>query len=169
MSAALEVIGEGFANAFLMAWQVWWALVLGFAISAVVQAWVPRERIQSALGGGGPRPIALATGLGAASQLRGDRDRQVALPEGCLGGQRARLPVRIHEPRGGARVGRAAAPDDVPAVAACLTSAFYDDPAWGLWTFPEEASRAQRLYELMRFWGNYRSGVAVWSSPATPS
>ena len=46
-------------------------------------------------------------------------------------------------------VGRAAAPDDVPAVATCLTSAFYDDPVWGLWTFPEEASRAQRLYELI--------------------
>ena len=50
-----------------MAWAVWWALVLGFAISAIVQAWVPRERIQQALGGGGFRPIAVATGLGAAS------------------------------------------------------------------------------------------------------
>ncbi len=50
-----------------MAWAVWWALVLGFAISAIVQAWVPRERIQQALGGSGPRPVALATGLGAAS------------------------------------------------------------------------------------------------------
>jgi uncharacterized membrane protein YraQ (UPF0718 family)/YHS domain-containing protein len=50
-----------------MAWTVWWALVLGFAISAIVQAWVPRERIQRALGGSGPRPVALATGLGAAS------------------------------------------------------------------------------------------------------
>lgn len=50
-----------------MAWEVWWALVLGFAISAIVQAWVPRERIQSALGGSGLKPVALATGLGAAS------------------------------------------------------------------------------------------------------
>jgi uncharacterized membrane protein YraQ (UPF0718 family)/YHS domain-containing protein len=50
-----------------MAWAVWWALVFGFAISAIVQAWVPRERIQQALGGGGFRPIAVATGLGAAS------------------------------------------------------------------------------------------------------
>jgi hypothetical protein len=24
------------------AYEVWWALVLGFAISAIVQAWVPR-------------------------------------------------------------------------------------------------------------------------------
>ncbi len=50
-----------------MAWAVWWALVLGFAISGVVQAWVPRERIERALGGGGFRPVAVATGLGAAS------------------------------------------------------------------------------------------------------
>ncbi|HEY4896562.1 MAG TPA: permease [Solirubrobacteraceae bacterium] len=63
----LPTIGHGLEDAFLMAWQVWWALVLGFAISAIVQAWVPRERIQSALGGSGLRPVALATGLGAAS------------------------------------------------------------------------------------------------------
>src|SRR3978361_1424606 len=50
-----------------MAYEVWWALVLGFAISAIVQAWVPRERIESALSGGGIRPLARATGLGAAS------------------------------------------------------------------------------------------------------
>src|SRR6266487_6920772 len=50
-----------------MAWEVWWALVLGFAISAMVQAWVPRARIESALSGSGPRPVAWATGLGAAS------------------------------------------------------------------------------------------------------
>src|SRR5580704_3130553 len=63
----LDTISDGLGNAFLMAWAVWWALVLGFAISAIVQAWVPRERIQRALGGGGLRPIAVATGLGAAS------------------------------------------------------------------------------------------------------
>jgi uncharacterized membrane protein YraQ (UPF0718 family) len=50
-----------------MAWEVWWALVLGFAISAIVQAWVPRERVESALAGDGVRPVARATGLGAAS------------------------------------------------------------------------------------------------------
>ncbi len=67
MSGVLSTIGSGLEDAFLMAWEVWWALVLGFAISAVVQAWVPRERIQRALGGSGFRPVALATGLGAAS------------------------------------------------------------------------------------------------------
>jgi hypothetical protein len=65
--SVLSTIGDGFKDAFLMAWEVWWALVLGFAISAIVQAWVPRERIHSALGGSGARPVALATGLGAAS------------------------------------------------------------------------------------------------------
>jgi len=63
----LTTIGSAFKDALLMAWEVWWALVLGFAISAIVQAWVPRERIQNALGGSGFRPVALATGLGAAS------------------------------------------------------------------------------------------------------
>jgi uncharacterized membrane protein YraQ (UPF0718 family) len=50
-----------------MAYEVWWALVLGFAISAVVQAWVPRERVERAMGGQGVGPLARATGLGAAS------------------------------------------------------------------------------------------------------
>ena len=67
MNGVLSEIGQGFANAFLMAWEVWWALVLGFALSAIVQAWVPRERVERALGGSRARPVALATGLGAAS------------------------------------------------------------------------------------------------------
>jgi uncharacterized protein len=65
--AVLSTIGDGLWNAFQMAWEVWWALVLGFALSGIVQAWVPRERIERALGGRGPREVALATGLGAAS------------------------------------------------------------------------------------------------------
>jgi uncharacterized membrane protein YraQ (UPF0718 family) len=67
MDDVIEKIGDGLWNAFLMAWEVWWALVLGFFISAVVQARVPRERIQSSLAGDGLGPIARATGLGAAS------------------------------------------------------------------------------------------------------
>ncbi len=65
--SALEVIWHGLRDSLLMAWEVWWALVLGFAISAIVQAWAPRERVQGALSGEGPKPVALATGLGAAS------------------------------------------------------------------------------------------------------
>src|SRR4051794_2582893 len=67
MGGVLSTIGEGLWNAFLMAWEVWWALVLGFAISAIVQAWVPRERIEASLAGSGPGPMAKATLLGAAS------------------------------------------------------------------------------------------------------
>src|SRR5207237_8443150 len=66
-AAGRRMILDGLWNAVLMAWQVWWALVFGFAISAIVQAWVPRERIQNALSGGGVAPLAKATGLGAAS------------------------------------------------------------------------------------------------------
>jgi uncharacterized membrane protein YraQ (UPF0718 family)/YHS domain-containing protein len=65
--SVFDVIWHGLRDSLLMAWQVWWALVLGFAISAIVQAWVPRERIEGMLSGSGPRPIAWATGLGAAS------------------------------------------------------------------------------------------------------
>ena len=58
---------NGITAALRMAWEVWWALVLGFALSAVVQAWVPRAPLERSLGGRGPRPVALATALGAAS------------------------------------------------------------------------------------------------------
>jgi uncharacterized membrane protein YraQ (UPF0718 family)/YHS domain-containing protein len=67
MADVLDKIGDGLWNAVLMGWAVWWALVLGFAISAIVQAWVPRERIESALAGDGLKPVARASGLGAAS------------------------------------------------------------------------------------------------------
>ena len=64
---ALDQIGQGLWNAFQMAWEVWWALVLGFLLSGVVQAWVPRSRIEHALGGRGLKTVALSTGLGTAS------------------------------------------------------------------------------------------------------
>jgi uncharacterized membrane protein YraQ (UPF0718 family)/YHS domain-containing protein len=67
MGDVLSKVGDGLWNAVLMGWEVWWALVLGFAISAIVQAWVPRERIERALSGEGLKPVARATGLGAAS------------------------------------------------------------------------------------------------------
>jgi uncharacterized membrane protein YraQ (UPF0718 family) len=67
MFAVLAVIWHGVRDGLLMAFEVWWALVLGFLISAIVQAWVPRERIQDLMGGSGPRPVGWATALGAAS------------------------------------------------------------------------------------------------------
>jgi uncharacterized membrane protein YraQ (UPF0718 family)/YHS domain-containing protein len=67
MTDVLEVIWHGLRDSLLMAYEVWWALVLGFGISAIVQSWVPRERIEDAMSGDGARPVAIATGLGAAS------------------------------------------------------------------------------------------------------
>src|SRR3954453_7695561 len=67
MADVISTVGEGFKQSFLMAYEVWWALVLGFAISAIVQSWISRERVQSALSGSGFAPLARATGLGAAS------------------------------------------------------------------------------------------------------
>src|SRR3954467_14339266 len=67
LTPVLSTLGDGLWNAVLMAWEVWWALVLGFFVSAVVQAWVPRQRIEAAMAGEGLGAIARATGLGAAS------------------------------------------------------------------------------------------------------
>jgi uncharacterized protein len=67
MADVLSEIVQGLKQSLLMAYEVWWALVLGFAISAIVQTWVPAERIQASLSGRGPKPVALATALGAAS------------------------------------------------------------------------------------------------------
>jgi hypothetical protein len=50
-----------------MTWQVTWSLILGFTLSAVVQAVVRRETVTRLIGGTGPRSLAVATGLGAAS------------------------------------------------------------------------------------------------------
>jgi uncharacterized protein len=50
-----------------MFWQVGWSLVLGFGISAILQAIVSQQKMQRALGRDGVREIALATLAGAAS------------------------------------------------------------------------------------------------------
>ncbi|MDQ6928718.1 MAG: permease [Actinomycetota bacterium] len=50
-----------------MTWEVLWALILGFALSAVVQAVVRRDTITRLLGDDRPRTLAVAAGLGAAS------------------------------------------------------------------------------------------------------
>jgi uncharacterized protein len=50
-----------------MTWEILWALILGFALSAVVQAVVRRSTIVALLGDDRPRTLAVAAGLGAAS------------------------------------------------------------------------------------------------------
>ncbi|MDD4868848.1 MAG: permease [Mycobacterium sp.] len=64
---ALAAIGHALALAGSMTWEILWALILGFALSAVVQAVVRRSTIVSLLGDHRPRTLALAAGLGAAS------------------------------------------------------------------------------------------------------
>ncbi|MFJ1602718.1 permease [Streptomyces sp. NPDC088253] len=50
-----------------MTWEITWALILGFGLSAVVQAVVRRTTIVRLLGDDRPRTLTLAAGLGAAS------------------------------------------------------------------------------------------------------
>ena len=63
----LRAIGHALALAGSMTWEITWALILGFALSAVVQAVVRRSTIVSLMGDDRPRTLAVAAGLGAAS------------------------------------------------------------------------------------------------------
>src|ERR1700756_259741 len=60
-------IGHALEMGAMMGWQMLWALILGFGLSAVVQATVSREKVAKLMPDGGARSIAIATGLGAAS------------------------------------------------------------------------------------------------------
>src|ERR1700733_12581659 len=63
----LDAIGHALTISGSMTWEILWALILGFGLSAVVQAVVRRSTINRLLGGRGPRTLVIATGLGAAS------------------------------------------------------------------------------------------------------
>src|SRR5205809_1692166 len=65
--AVLSAIGHALAVAGSMTWQITWSLILGFTLSAVVQALVRRQTITAMLGDDRPAALAKATGLGAAS------------------------------------------------------------------------------------------------------
>ena len=60
---ALAAVGHALAVAGSMTWQITWSLILGFTLSAVVQALVRRETIANLLGGRGPAAVALARSL----------------------------------------------------------------------------------------------------------
>jgi uncharacterized membrane protein YraQ (UPF0718 family) len=64
MAHALE---HALALSGSMTWEILWALILGFTLSAVVQALVRRSTIVALLGDDRPRTLAVAAGLGAAS------------------------------------------------------------------------------------------------------
>lgn len=54
-------------HALVMLWETFWALVLGFGVSAALQVLVSKEQMTRAFGRAGLKEVALATGLGAAS------------------------------------------------------------------------------------------------------
>ena len=65
--AVLTSIGQALFMALSMFWEILWPLILGFTLSAIVQAVVPHQTIAKALGGDSPKHLTLATLFGIAS------------------------------------------------------------------------------------------------------
>ncbi|HEX5247196.1 MAG TPA: permease [Gaiellaceae bacterium] len=63
----LHELWRALSFAFGMTWEILWALVLGFALSAAVQAVVSKREMGRLLPDSSPRTLAVASGLGAAS------------------------------------------------------------------------------------------------------
>jgi uncharacterized membrane protein YraQ (UPF0718 family) len=63
----LAAVGDALGLAFSMTWQVAWALILGFTLSALVQAVVRKQSVTRLLGDDGPKSLTAAAGLGVAS------------------------------------------------------------------------------------------------------
>jgi uncharacterized membrane protein YraQ (UPF0718 family) len=63
----VDALAHAFGMAFAMGWEILWPLILGFLLSAVVQAVVSHREMSRLLPGDGPRSIATALALGAAS------------------------------------------------------------------------------------------------------
>jgi uncharacterized membrane protein YraQ (UPF0718 family) len=63
----LTYLGHALGMSFAMAWEILWALILGFWLSAVIQAVVSKEEMSSLLPDDSPRTIVIACGLGTAS------------------------------------------------------------------------------------------------------
>ncbi|BAV40936.1 permease [Mycobacterium ulcerans] len=63
----LGAVGHALALTGSMTWGILWALILGFTLSAMVQAVVRRSTIVALMGNDKPRTLAVAAGLGAAS------------------------------------------------------------------------------------------------------
>jgi len=67
MNAILPKLEQALLMTAGMAWQTAWTLVLGFAISAVLQSVISTDQMKKALGRDGLKEIALASAAGAAS------------------------------------------------------------------------------------------------------
>ena len=84
-----------------MTWQVTWSLILGFTLSAMIEALVRKSTIARLLPDDRPRSLATATGAGrgvvllllrrgGARAIAGPQGRELHLGDG--------LPVRVHQP-----------------------------------------------------------------------
>jgi uncharacterized membrane protein YraQ (UPF0718 family) len=67
VSDVLHGIGHALQAAGSMTWQITWSLILGFTLSALIEALVRKSTIARLLPDDGPRSLATAAGLGAAS------------------------------------------------------------------------------------------------------
>src|SRR2546429_2379597 len=67
LGSVMGGIAHALNLAFGMFWEILWALILGFALSATVQAVVSKSEMTRLLPDDSPRSLAIACGLGAAS------------------------------------------------------------------------------------------------------
>lgn len=63
----MHAIGQALRFVFGMTWEVLWALILGFALSAAVQAVVSKQQMRRLLPDASARTLTVSAGLGAAS------------------------------------------------------------------------------------------------------
>src|SRR6266542_3985903 len=63
----LDALGHALSLAAAMAWEILWALTLGFAISGAVQAVVSKAEMGRLLPDDSPRSLTIACGLAASS------------------------------------------------------------------------------------------------------
>jgi uncharacterized membrane protein YraQ (UPF0718 family) len=67
MMDVVTALGHALWMAFAMSWEILWPLILGFGLSAVVQAVVSKSEMTRLLPNDSPKSLAIACGLGAAS------------------------------------------------------------------------------------------------------
>src|SRR6056297_715536 len=66
-SSFFQLYGDAAKTAFGFFWKAGWAFVLGYFVSSMIQAFVPKGRLTPYLGGPGPKSLSLATIFGAIS------------------------------------------------------------------------------------------------------
>jgi uncharacterized membrane protein YraQ (UPF0718 family) len=67
MTSVISGLSHALWMAFAMFWEILWPLILGFALSGVVQAVVSKREMSKLLPDDSPKSLAVACGLGAAS------------------------------------------------------------------------------------------------------